>query len=59
METLDTSDRELVEQLRSGSAQALGELFDRYADRIYTYCFRRTASWAVAARGPGPPAAPG
>ena len=41
METLDTSDRELVEQLRSGSAQALGELFDRYADRIYTYCFRR------------------
>ena len=48
METLETSDRELVEQLRSGSAQALGELFDRYADRIYTYCFRRTASWAVA-----------
>jgi RNA polymerase sigma factor (sigma-70 family) len=45
---LETSDAELVELLRSGSSQALGELFDRHADRIYTYCFRRTTSWAVA-----------
>jgi RNA polymerase sigma-70 factor (ECF subfamily) len=45
---LDSSDRELVEELRLGSSHALGELFDRHADRIYTYCFRRTASWAVA-----------
>ncbi|MEO6513012.1 MAG: RNA polymerase sigma factor, partial [Nocardioides sp.] len=42
------TDGELVTRLRSGSSDALGELFDRHADRIYTYCFRRTASWAVA-----------
>jgi RNA polymerase sigma-70 factor (ECF subfamily) len=40
--------RELVAALRAGDGHALGELFDRHADRIYTYCFRRTASWAVA-----------
>jgi RNA polymerase sigma-70 factor (ECF subfamily) len=43
-----TSDRELVDGLRRGDREALGELFDRHADRIYTYCFRRTASWATA-----------
>ena len=42
------TDAQLVAQLRSGRGDALGELFDRHADRIYTYCFRRTASWAVA-----------
>jgi RNA polymerase sigma factor (sigma-70 family) len=42
------TDDQLVAQLRSGSRDALGELFDRHANRIYTYCFRRTASWAVA-----------
>nr|WP_246303834.1 sigma-70 family RNA polymerase sigma factor [Nocardioides thalensis] len=26
----------------------MGEVFDRYADRVYTFCFRRTASWVVA-----------
>ena len=45
---METSDRELVDGLRSGDSQALGDLFDRHADRIYTYCFRRTASWATA-----------
>jgi RNA polymerase sigma-70 factor (ECF subfamily) len=45
---VETSDRELVDGLRSGDSQALGDLFDRHADRIYTYCFRRTASWATA-----------
>ena len=44
----EATDRELVDALRSGSAAALGDLFDRHADRIYTYCFRRTASWATA-----------
>jgi hypothetical protein len=45
---VEASDRELVDGLRSGDSQALGDLFDRHADRIYTYCFRRTASWATA-----------
>jgi RNA polymerase sigma factor (sigma-70 family) len=39
------TDDELVEELRRGSSGALGELFDRYADRVYNYCFRRIGSW--------------
>jgi RNA polymerase sigma-70 factor (ECF subfamily) len=45
---LEVGDHELIEGLRSGNSEALGELFDRHANRIYTYCFRRTASWATA-----------
>jgi RNA polymerase sigma factor (sigma-70 family) len=45
---VEASDRELVDGLRSGDSRALGDLFDRHADRIYSYCFRRTASWAMA-----------
>jgi RNA polymerase sigma factor (sigma-70 family) len=41
-------DSVLVEELRHGSSAALGILFDRHADRIYTYCFRRTADWDTA-----------
>ncbi len=41
-------DAELVAELRSGSPAALGELFDRYADRVHNHCFRRTASWDAA-----------
>ena len=39
------TDTELVEELRQGSSAALGELFDRYVDRVYNYCFRRVGSW--------------
>jgi RNA polymerase sigma-70 factor (ECF subfamily) len=42
------SEAALVEELRHGSRAALAELFDRYADTIYTYCFRRSASWPAA-----------
>lgn len=41
-------DAELVAELRRGSQAALAELFERYGDRIHTYCFRRTASWELA-----------
>jgi hypothetical protein len=41
------TDDELAARLRSGSGDALGELFDRHADRSYTYCFRWTASEVV------------
>lgn len=44
----DSSDSVLIDQLRTGSGPALTSLFDRYGDAIYTYCFRRTASWHVA-----------
>lgn len=42
------SDRVLWERAREGDAAAFGELFDRHAGRIYNYCFRRTADWALA-----------
>lgn len=46
--SLPSTDSDLVADLRDGSSAALGVLFDRYSDRIYNYCFRRTASWDVA-----------
>lgn len=44
----DSSDSVLVGELRAGTGSALTTLFDRHGDAIYTYCFRRTASWHVA-----------
>lgn len=44
----DGSDEALVRELRRGSSEALTTLFDRYADNVHTYCFRRTASWSTA-----------
>lgn len=45
MEAGRATDDELVAELRLGASSALGELFDRYTDRTYTYCFRRVGSW--------------
>jgi len=45
MEAGRATDDELVAELRLGASSALGELFDRYADRVYNYCFRRVGSW--------------
>ncbi|MEV4262370.1 RNA polymerase sigma factor [Kribbella sp. NPDC049584] len=42
------SDQELWERLRVGDHFALGELFDRYADDVRAFAFRRTASWSTA-----------
>ena len=42
------SDPELWERLRTGDHFALGELFDRYADDVHAFAFRRTASWSTA-----------
>jgi RNA polymerase sigma factor (sigma-70 family) len=41
-------DAELWRRSRAGDAEAFGALFDRYAKRIYAYCFRRSADWAMA-----------
>jgi len=41
-------DDQLVARVRAGDREALGLLFDRYADRVYNHCFRRTASWDLA-----------
>jgi RNA polymerase sigma factor (sigma-70 family) len=48
MPELPMSEPSLVEELRHDSRAALAELFDRHADAIYNYCFRRTASWSAA-----------
>lgn len=44
----DISDPVLWERARGGNAEAFGVLFERHAGRIYNYCFRRTADWALA-----------
>jgi RNA polymerase sigma-70 factor (ECF subfamily) len=44
----EISDRALWDRARDGDAAAFGDLFDRHAGRIYNYCFRRTADWALA-----------
>src|SRR6476469_9521428 len=46
--SLDRTDSQLVDELRKGSSAALAALFDRHVDAVYTYCFRRTASWHLA-----------
>ena len=42
------ADRDLWRQAVSGDGDAFAEVYRRYADRIYGYCFRRTASWSTA-----------
>jgi RNA polymerase sigma-70 factor (ECF subfamily) len=44
----EISDRTLWAQARAGDTAAFGTLFERHAGRIYNYCFRRTADWALA-----------
>jgi RNA polymerase sigma-70 factor (ECF subfamily) len=41
-------DSVLWDRLRDGDREALGLLFDRYADDVHAFAFRRTASWAAA-----------
>jgi RNA polymerase sigma-70 factor (ECF subfamily) len=48
LHSLDRPDTLLVDELRQGSTAALATLFDRHVDAVYTFCFRRTASWHLA-----------
>lgn len=46
---LAASDADLWRLMREdASEQAFGELFDRYADIVYNFCFRRLADWSAA-----------
>jgi len=47
-EMSEISDRALWAHARDGDGAAFGILFERHAARIYNYCFRRTADWALA-----------
>lgn len=42
------SDRALWRRAAAGETEAFGELYDRHANAIYNYCFRRCADWALA-----------
>lgn len=44
----ESSDRALWGRGLDGDSAAFGILFERHAGRIYNYCFRRTADWALA-----------
>lgn len=41
-------DPALWQRARQGDGAAFGVLFERHSGRIYNYCFRRTADWALA-----------
>lgn len=47
-EVSEFPDRVLWGRAREGDVAAFGVLFERHAARIYNYCFRRTADWALA-----------
>jgi RNA polymerase sigma-70 factor (ECF subfamily) len=42
------TDRELWRRAAAGESAAFGELYERHANLIYNYCFRRCANWATA-----------
>lgn len=44
----DLDDGALWQLAVDGDGLAFGELFERHADRVYNYCFRRIGSWDAA-----------
>jgi RNA polymerase sigma-70 factor (ECF subfamily) len=44
----EAPDRVLWRRAHDGDGEAFGLLFERHGGRIYNYCFRRTADWALA-----------
>lgn len=42
------SDAELWRRVQSGDTEAFGVVFDRHAQSIYNYCFRRLGNWGAA-----------
>jgi RNA polymerase sigma-70 factor, ECF subfamily len=42
------TDRGLWRRAVAGEAEAFGEIYERHADAIYNFCFRRTGDWALA-----------
>lgn len=45
---MEPSDANLWERSRAGDRDAFGALFERHANAIGNYCFRRLGSWATA-----------
>jgi RNA polymerase sigma-70 factor (ECF subfamily) len=44
----ELEDIDLWRRSQAGDADAFSSLFDRHANTIYGFCFRRTADWALA-----------
>ena len=42
------SDADLWSRACAGEPEAFAALYDRYCDRVYSYCFRSSGSWASA-----------
>ena len=42
------TDRALWRRAAAGEAEAFGEIYERHANAIYNFCFRRCADWALA-----------
>jgi len=45
---MEPDDSALWSRASSGDADAFGTLFERHANAIYNYCFRRVGDWATA-----------
>jgi RNA polymerase sigma factor (sigma-70 family) len=45
---MELDDAALWRRVRLGDAEAFGVLFERHANAIYNYCFRRIGEWATA-----------
>lgn len=45
---MDGSHRSVWDRVRAGDADAFTVLFERHADAVYNYCFRRIGRWAAA-----------
>lgn len=45
---MNKSDKQLWDRVKAGDGQAFRALFERYADDVYNFCFRRTGSWSQA-----------
>jgi RNA polymerase sigma factor (sigma-70 family) len=41
-------DRDLWERVRAHDVEAFRALFERYADDVYNFCYRRTGNWSSA-----------
>jgi RNA polymerase sigma factor (sigma-70 family) len=41
-------DSQLWSRIAAGDAEAFAELYERHARPVYNFCFRQTASWALA-----------
>ncbi|GAA1152655.1 sigma-70 family RNA polymerase sigma factor [Kribbella jejuensis] len=48
LRVVELSDGSLWERATAGDAEAFGELYDRHAQAVYSFLYRRTGSWSDA-----------